>query len=105
MRFLRALRETRVLRIAQVTTPEAMMRIVAARTIHPPHCIWGTNSRMSTRKARRATSRVGKVNIKRASRYLGEWAGEWKWAATARPKQIRVSRAAMGCTIRIEDSE
>lgn len=54
--------------MAQVTTPEAMMRMVAARTIHPPHCMCGTKRRMSTRKAKRATSRVGNVRMSRARR-------------------------------------
>lgn len=59
---------------------------------------------MSTRKASRETRSVGKVKIKSASRYRGEWAGEWKWAATASPKQMSVIRAATGCTMRMEDS-
>jgi hypothetical protein len=60
---------------------------------------------MSTRKASRDTSRVGKVKISRARRYRGEWAGEWKWAATASEKHISVMRAATGCTIRMDESE
>ncbi|KAI7456578.1 hypothetical protein KC368_g70 [Hortaea werneckii] len=55
MRFLRAFLLTSVLRMAQVTTEDAMMRMVAASTIHPPQFICGTNRRMSTKKARRVT--------------------------------------------------
>lgn len=105
MRFFLALRLTRVLLIAQVTTPLATMMTVAAKTIQPPHAICGTNSRMSTRNARSETRSVGNVSINRASRYRGEWAGEWKCAATASPKHINVRKAATGCTIRIEDRE
>lgn len=72
MRFLRAFLLTSVLRMAQVTTEDAMMRMVAASTIHPPQFICGTNRRMSTRKARRVTRRVGMVRMRRARRYLGE---------------------------------
>jgi len=68
IRFLRAFLLTRVLRIAHVTTLDAMMRIVAASTIQPPHAICGTNSRMSTKKAKRVTRRVGMVKISRARR-------------------------------------
>lgn len=70
--FLRALRDTKVLLIAHVTIPDATIRIVAARTIHPPHCMCGTKSRMSTRKARRETRRVGNERINNARRYRGE---------------------------------
>jgi hypothetical protein len=89
--------------MAQVTMLEPMMRMVAPKTIHPPHCMCGTNRRMSTRKASRVTSRVGKVRMRRARRYRGEWDGPWKCAATARPKQMRFSRAAMGWTMRMEE--
>lgn len=44
------------------------------------------------------------MKMRSARRKRGECAGEWKWAATASPKQISVIRAATGCTIRIEDS-
>lgn len=60
---------------------------------------------MSTKKARSETSSVGKVKISSARRYRGECAGEWKWAATASEKHIKVMSAATGCTIRIEESE
>jgi hypothetical protein len=103
MRLFLALRLTRVRLIAHVTMPLATMIMVAPSTIHPPQATCGTNSRMSTRKASRETRSVGKVKISSARRYRGEWAGEWKWAATARPKQIRVMKAATGCTMRIED--
>ncbi|KAI6951535.1 hypothetical protein KC348_g44 [Hortaea werneckii] len=72
MRFLRAFLLTSVLRMAQVTTEDAMMRMVAASTIHPPQFICGTNRRMSTKKARRVTRSVGMVRIRRARRYRGE---------------------------------
>lgn len=68
IRFLRAFLLTSVLRMAQVTTLEAMIRMVAASTIQVPHCICGTNSKMSTKKARRVTRRVGMVKISRARR-------------------------------------
>jgi len=54
--------------MAQVTIPLATIMTVAARTIHPPHAMCGTKSRISTRKARSETRRVGKVRINRASR-------------------------------------
>jgi hypothetical protein len=76
--FFRAFRLTKVRLIAHVTTPLATMMMVAARTIHPPHAICGTNSKISTKKASRDTRRVGNVRIRRARRYRGEWAGEWK---------------------------
>jgi hypothetical protein len=44
------------------------MIMVAAKTIHPPHAMCGTNSRMSTRKASSETKSVGNVRIKRARR-------------------------------------
>jgi hypothetical protein len=103
MRFLRAFLLTSVRRMAHVTTLDATMRIVAASTIQPPHSTCGTNRRISTRKARRVTSSVGMVRIRRARRKRGEWPGAWKWAAMAREKHIKTRRAAMGCTIRIED--
>jgi len=105
IRLFLALRLTRVRLIAQVTTPLATIRMVAARTIHPPHAMCGTNSRMSTKKASSDTSSVGNVKINKARRYRGEWAGEWKCAATASEKHISVMRAATGWMIRIEESE
>lgn len=54
--------------MAQVTTIEAMTRMVAAKTIQPPQDRWGTNKRISTRKASKVMSRVGMVRISRASR-------------------------------------
>jgi hypothetical protein len=89
--------------MAHVTMPLATMMMVAASTIHPPQATWGTKSRISTRKARSDTRSVGKVKISSASKYRGEWAGEWKWAATASPKQISVMKAATGCTIRMDE--
>lgn len=103
IRFLRAFLLTRVRRIAQVTTLDATMRIVAASMIQPPHSTCGTNSRMSTKKARRVMSRVGMVRMRRARRKRGECPGAWKCAATAREKHIKTSNAAIGCTIRMED--
>jgi hypothetical protein len=46
---------------------------------------------------------VGKRSIRRPRRYRAECEGEWKWAAAARPRQTRFMKAAMGCTMRIED--
>ena len=103
MRLFLAFRLTSVRLIAQVTIPLATIMMVAASTIHPPQATCGTNSRMSTRKASSVTSRVGNVKIRSARRYRGEWAGEWKWAATESPKHMSVMRAATGCTMRIED--
>jgi hypothetical protein len=103
MRFLRAFLLTSVRRIAQVTTLDATMRIVAASMIQPPHSTCGTKSRMSTRKAKRVMSKVGMVRIRRARRKRGECPGAWKCAAIARQKQIKTSNAAIGCTIKIED--
>lgn len=105
MRFFLALRLTKVLLIAQVTTPLATIMMVAASTIHPPHATCGTNSRISTKKASSETSSVGNVSINRARRYRGEWAGEWKCAATESPKHISVRNAATGWTMSIEESE
>lgn len=79
--------------------------MVAARTIQPPHCKCGTKRRTSTKKARRETRRVGSRRIRTPRRYRGEWEGEWKWAATERPKQTKVRKAAMGWTMRREVKE
>ena len=54
---------------------------------------------MSTRKARKQTISAGRQRSSRASRYLGEWAGPWRWARTLRTKRTRVMRAAMGWTM------
>jgi hypothetical protein len=70
--FFLAFLLTSVLRMAQVTTPLAVMMIVAASTIHPPQAICGTNNRISTKNARSETSSVGNVRIRSASRYRGE---------------------------------
>jgi hypothetical protein len=103
IRLFLALRLTNVRLIAHVTMPLATMRMVAAKTTHPPQATCGTNSKISTRKASSVTSSVGKVNISSPKRYFDEWAGEWKCAATERPKQTSVMRAATGCTIRMDD--
>jgi hypothetical protein len=75
--------------------------IVEASTIHPPQLTCGMNRRISTRKASSEASRVGMVRMKSASRKRGEWAGEWKCAATAREKHIKASNAATGWTIKM----
>jgi len=67
--------------------------------------MWGTKRRISTRKARRVMSRVGIVRMRTPRRKRGLWDGEWKCAATARAKQIRVRKVAMGWTTRIEERE
>jgi hypothetical protein len=89
--------------MAHVTTPDAVIRIVEAKTIHPPQARCGTKSRMSTRKASSVTRRVGKRSIRRPSRYRAECDGEWKCAAAASPRQTRFINAAMGCTMRMEE--
>jgi hypothetical protein len=76
IRFFLAFLETRVRLIAHVTTPEAVIRIVEARTIHPPHARCGTNSRISTRNASRVTSSVGNRSMSRPRRYRAECEGE-----------------------------
>lgn len=68
MRFFLAFLETSVLRIAQVTIPDATMMIVAASTIQPPHDTCGTKIKMSTRNASNETRSVGKDKIRSASR-------------------------------------
>lgn len=50
-------------------------------------------------------SRVGIVRMRTPRRKRGLWDGEWKCAATARAKQIRVRKVAMGWTTRIEERE
>ena len=80
---------------------DAQMIMVAASTIQPPHCRYGMNSKISTRKASRVTSNVGKLKIRRKSRKPGECAGPRKWEATARIVHIKVKNAAIGCTMRM----
>ena len=70
--FLRSFLLTNVLRIAHVTIPLANIRIVEPSTIHPPHAKWGTNSNMSTKKARSVISSVGMESMRIAMRYRGE---------------------------------
>lgn len=91
--------------MAHVTTPQETRTMVAARTIHPPHCKRGTKRRISTRKASRETRTVGRRRMSKARRYRGEWDGERKWAAAAMIKQTKVRNAATGCTIRMEERE
>lgn len=79
--------------------------MVAASTIQPAHCKCGTNSRISTRKARRVTRSVGRRRMSKASRNRGECEGPWKWAAPARQRQTRFKNAAIGCTIRMAESD
>lgn len=105
MRLWCALRLSRALRMPQVTMPLMAMMIVAANTSQPPHCTCGTNSRISTRKARRLSKKVGSMRIIRISKYRGEWAGECKCAATAIIKRMSVARAAIGWTMSREESE
>ena len=82
--------------MAHVTMPLARISIVETRTIHPPHAKCGTKSRISTKNARRVIRSVGIDSIRRARRYRGECEGECRWAAAARIKHIKVSRAATG---------
>lgn len=91
--------------MAQVTTPQETRMMVAASTIHPPHCRCGTKSKMSTKNASKDTSSVGRSRISKARRKRGECDGLWKWAAAARQRQTRVRKAATGCTIRIDESD
>jgi hypothetical protein len=82
--------------MAQVTTPQEVRMMVAARTIQPPHPRCGTKSKISTRNARRVTSSVGSNKMRSANRNRGECEGAWKWAAIARQRQMRVRNAATG---------
>lgn len=50
-------------------------------------------------------SRVGIERTRMAIKNLGECEGEWKCAATDIPNMISVKSAAIGWTIRIEESE
>ena len=84
--------------------PLAAIRIVAARTRYEPHAICGTKSRTSIRKARRETIKVRMLSMNMASKYRGEWEGEWKWADTPRMSMTRVKKAAIGWTMRIAES-
>ncbi|KAL9100561.1 MAG: hypothetical protein Q9163_004073, partial [Psora crenata] len=68
-----------VLRIAHVTIPLASIRIVEAKTIHPPQATWGTKSKMSIRKARRVRSNVGIEIMSMEMRYRGECEGECRF--------------------------
>jgi hypothetical protein len=65
----------------------------------------GTKSKTSTRNASRVTRRVGRRRIRRASRKRGECDGPWKCAAPARQRQTRVRNAAIGWTIRMDESD
>lgn len=49
--------------------------------------------------------KVGMVRIKRPSKNRGELEGEWKCAATARMKQMRIIKVAMGWTTRMAERE
>ena len=82
--------------MAQVTTPEAVIKMVDASTIHPPHSKCGTKRRMSTRKANRVTRSVGRRRMSRARRYRAECDGECRCAAAARARHVKLSSAAMG---------
>jgi len=48
--------------------PLARIRIVDARTIHPPHARCGTNNRISTRNANKVIKRVGTDKMIKARR-------------------------------------
>jgi len=80
------------------------MMSVAAKTIQPPQARLGIKSKMSTRNARRVTSRVGNVRMRRARRYRGECEGPRRCDAAAKTVQSKVNTAATGCTIRIDES-
>jgi hypothetical protein len=95
---------TSVLLIAHVSTLHAVIMIVAANTIHPPHAMCGMNSKMSTKNASRVMRRVGKVSIRSASKNLGECEGPRKCDAAAKSVQMRVIKAATGWTTRMEDN-
>lgn len=101
MRFVLAFLLMSVLRIAQVRTLDATIKMVAASTIQPPHAMRGTKSRMSTRNARSEASSVGIVNMRRARRKRADDAGAWKCADTASIAHISVSNAAIGWMIRM----
>lgn len=103
--FFLAFLLTRVRRIAHVRMLHAHIKIVAAKTIQPPHSKCGMNSRMSTKKASRVMSKVGKLRISSQRRYRGECAAAWKCDAAARMVQMRVMKAATGWTMRIAESE
>jgi len=102
--FFLAFLLTKVRLIAQVSTLQTVMMIVAASTIHPPHAMCGINSRISTRNASRVMRSVGKVKIKSARRNRGECDGPRKCNAAPRSVQTSVIKAATGCTTRIEES-
>jgi hypothetical protein len=90
--------------MAHETMPLAAIRIVAARTRYEPHAICGTKSRTSIRKAKRDTIKVRMLSMNIASRYRGEWEGEWKWADAPRMSMMSVKNAAIGWTMRIAES-
>ena len=50
-------------------------------------------------------SNVGIVRMSKARRYRGELEGAWKCAATAKPKQTRTKKVAIGWTMRMEERE
>ena len=60
---------------------------------------------MSTKNASKVIKRVGSSKINNAVRKRGECDGACKCAVAAKIKQIRVSRAATGCTISMADRE
>jgi len=102
--FFLAFRLTKVRLIAQVSTLQTVIMIVAASTIHPPHAICGINNRISTRNASSVMRSVGNVKIKSARRNRGECDGPRKCNAAPRSVQTSVMKAATGCTTRIEES-
>jgi hypothetical protein len=95
---------TRVLLIAQVMIPEAVIKIVDPSTIHPPHCKCGTKRSMSTKKASNVTRSVGSRRIRRPRRKRCEWDGEWRCVAAARARHTRFRKAATGCTTSRDES-
>jgi len=52
--------------------------MVAAKTRYEPQAMWGTKSRISTRKLRRETRKLMMPTRNSTRRYLGEWDGLWK---------------------------
>lgn len=97
--FFLAILPTICRRMPHTTIPLIKIRIVEASTIHPPHCTWGRNIRMSTKKASNDTIKVGRQRINKARRYLGECAGLFKCARTLRMNRINAMKAAIGWTI------
>lgn len=74
-RLWRALRETSIRRMAHVTMPQNAWTTVEPRTNQPPQLRWGTNMRMSTRKASKVTRKVGKRTTSSAMWKRDEWPG------------------------------